>query len=90
MGFSVMRVHIGHTKAGDIIYFQYDDSVYCANKTLHKKICYMTVHGVLQEDPKWESGKYELQLMISSPEEAEGDIAVIQVVDGQMVERKAK
>ena len=90
MGFSVMRVHIGHTKSGDIISFQYDDSVYCANKTLHKKFCYMIVQGVLQEDPKWESGKYELQLMISSPEEAEGDIAVIQVEDGQMVERKTK
>ena len=85
-----MRVHIGHAKEGDIISFQYDDSVYCANKTIHKKVCYMIVHGVLQEDPKWESGKYELRLMISSPEEAEGDIAVIQVPDGQMVERKPK
>jgi hypothetical protein len=47
-----MRVHIGHAKAGDIISFQYNDSVYCANKTIHKKICYLVVQGVLQEDPE--------------------------------------
>jgi hypothetical protein len=86
----VMKVHIGHTKEGDVISFQYTDSVYCANKTIRKKICYMIVQGVLQEDPKWRSGEYELRLMISSPEEAEGYIAVIQVPDGQMVERKPK
>ena len=85
-----MRVHIGHTKEGDVISFHYNDSVYCANKTIRKKICYMVVQGVLQEDPKWRSGEYELQLMISSPEEAEGSIAVFQVPDGQMVERKPK
>jgi hypothetical protein len=85
-----MRVHIGHAKAGDIISFQYNDSVYCANKTIHKKICYLVVQGVLQEDPELSSGKYELQLMITSPEEAEGLLALIQVPDGQMVDRKPK
>ena len=85
-----MRIHIGHVKKGDMISFQYADSVYCANKTIRKKICYMTVEGVLQEDPKRESGNFELQLMISSPEEAEGYEALIQVPDGQMVERKPK
>ena len=72
-----MRVHIGHTKEGDTISFQYTDKVYCANKTLHKKICFMIVQGVLQEDPKWTSGEWELHLMISSPEESEGEVAVI-------------
>ena len=85
-----MRIHIGHVKKGDKISFQYTDSVYCANKTIRKKICYMIVEGVLQEDPKRESGNFELQLMISSPEDAEGEIAVIQVPDGQMVERKPR
>ena len=85
-----MRIHIGHAKEGDIISFQYNDSVYCANKTIHKKICYLVVQGVLLEDPKLESGKYEFRMKISSPEEAEGYKAVIQVEDGQMVERKPK
>ena len=85
-----MRVHIGHAKEGDIISFQYNDSVYCANKTIHKKICYLVVQGVLQEDPKLKSGKYEVRMIISSPEEAEGYEAVMQVEDGQMVERKPK
>ena len=83
-----MRVHIGHAKEGDIISFQYNDSVYCANKTIHKKICYLVVQGVLQEDPKLKSGKYEFRMKISSPEEVEGYEALIQVEDGQMVERK--
>ena len=85
-----MRVHIGHAKEGDIISFQYNDSFYCANKTIHKKICYLVVQGVLLEDPKLESGKYEFRMKISSPEEAEGYEALIQVEDGQMVERKPK
>ena len=85
-----MRVHIGHTEKGDVISFHYNDSVYCANKTIQKKICYMIVQGVLQEKPKLGSGEYEIRLLISSPEEAEGHIAVIQVPDGQMVERKSK
>lgn len=85
-----MRIHIGHSKEGDLISFQYTDSVYCANKTIHKKICFMVVEGVLQEEPKKESGRYELRLMISSPQDAAGEIAVIQVPDGQMVERKPK
>ena len=85
-----MRVHIRHAKEGDIISFQYNDSVYCANKTIHKKICYLVVQGVLQEDPKLRSGKYEIRMMISSPEEAEGYEALIQLPDGQMVERKPK
>ena len=85
-----MRIHIGHAKQGDMISFQYTDSVYCGNETIRKKICYMIVEGVLQEDPKRESGKFELQLMISSPEDAEGEIAVIQVPNGQMVERKPR
>jgi hypothetical protein len=85
-----MRVHIGHTKKGDIISFQYNDSVYCANKTIHKKICYLVVQGVLQEDPKLKSGTYEIRMKISSPEEAEGYEALMQVEDGQMVERKPK
>ena len=82
-----MRVHIGHAKEGDIISFQYNDS---ANKTIHKKICYLVVQGVLQEDPKLKSGKYEIRMKISSPEEAEGYEALIQLEDGQMVERKPK
>jgi hypothetical protein len=85
-----MRVHIGHVKKGDIISFQYNDSVYCANKTIHKKICYLVVQGVLLEDPKLKSGKYEIRMKISSPEEAEGYEALMQVEDGQMVERKPK
>jgi hypothetical protein len=48
------------------------------------------VHGILQEDPKLKSGKYEIRMIISSPEEAEGYEAVMQVEDGQMVERKPK
>jgi hypothetical protein len=83
-----MRVHIGHAKEGDIISFQYNDSVYCANKTIHKKICYLVVQGVLLEDPRLENGKYEIRMKISSPEEAEGYEAVMLVEDGQMVERK--
>jgi hypothetical protein len=62
----------------------------CANKTIHKKICYLIVQGVLQEDPKLKSGKYEIRMIISSPEEAEGYEALFQVEDGQMVERKPK
>ena len=85
-----MRIQIGHAKQGDMISFQYTDSVYCANKTIQKKICYMIVEGVLQENPRQESGKFELQLMISSPEDVEGEIAVIRVPDGQIVERKPK
>jgi hypothetical protein len=85
-----MRVHIGHTKKGDIISFQYNDSVYCANKTIHKKICYLVVQGVLQEDPKLKSGKYEIRMKISTPEEAAGYEAVMQVEDGQLVERKPR
>ena len=85
-----MRVHIGHAKEGDIISFQYNDSVYCANKTIHKKIWYLIVQGVLQEDPKLQSGKYEIRMIISSTEEVEGYEAVMQVEDGQMVERKPK
>jgi hypothetical protein len=85
-----VRIHIGHSKEGDLISFQYTDSVYCANKTIRKKICFMVVEGVLQEEPKKESGRYELRLMISSPQDAAGEIAVIQVPDGQMVERKPK
>ena len=48
------------------------------------------MQGVLQEDPKLKSGKYEIRMMISSLEEAEGYEAVMQVEDGQMVERKPK
>lgn len=85
-----MRIHIGHAKEGDIISFQYSDSMYCANKTVHKKICYLFVQGVLLEDPTLKSGKYEFRMKISSPQEVEGYEAVLQVEDGQMVERKPK
>jgi hypothetical protein len=48
------------------------------------------VQGVLLEDPKLRSGTYEFRMKISSPEEVAGYEALIQVEDGQMVERRPK